>query len=78
MPLRSRNRRETNSARRLTPKQPRAVLAGAAASVTLVLFAAWMPVERRVSHLEDSVRTKQADLLWLRSVAPRPADNCCS
>ena len=55
----------------LSRREQYAVLAGAAASVTLVVFAAWMPVERRVSHLEDSVRTKQADLLWLRSVAPQ-------
>ena len=54
----------------LAQREQYAVLAGAAASVALLLFAAWMPVERRGSHLEDSVRTKQADLAWLQSVAP--------
>ncbi len=55
----------------LAQREQYAVLAGAAASVALVLFAAWIPVERRVSHLQDSVRTKQADLAWLQSVAPQ-------
>jgi type II secretory pathway component PulM len=55
----------------LAQREQYAVLAGAAASVALLLFAAWMPVERRVSHLEDNVRTKQADLAWLQTVAPQ-------
>jgi type II secretory pathway component PulM len=55
----------------LAQREQYAVLAGAAASVALLLFAAWIPVERRVSHLQDSVRTKQADLAWLQSVAPQ-------
>jgi type II secretory pathway component PulM len=55
----------------LAQREQYAVLAGAGASVALLLFAIWMPVERRVSHLEDSVRTKQADLVWLQSVAPQ-------
>jgi type II secretory pathway component PulM len=53
------------------PREQLALLAGTAASVALLLFAAWMPVERKVSHLEDSVRTKQADLAWLHTVAPQ-------
>jgi type II secretory pathway component PulM len=55
----------------LAQREKYAVLAGAAASVALLLFVAWMPVERRVSHLQDSVRGKQADLAWLQSVAPQ-------
>ena len=57
--------------RGLAQREQYAVLAGAGASVALILFAAWLPVERRVSRLEDSVRTKQADLAWLQSVAPQ-------
>jgi general secretion pathway protein M len=57
--------------RGLAQREQYAVLGGAAASVALLLFAAWMPLERRVSHLEDSVHTKQADLAWLQSVAPQ-------
>lgn len=57
--------------RGLAQREQYAVLGGAAACVALLLFAVWIPLERRVSRLEDSVRTKQADLLWLRSVAPQ-------
>ncbi len=57
--------------RGLAQREQYAVLAGAGVSVAVILFAAWMPIERRVSHLEDSVRTKQADLAWLQSVAPQ-------
>jgi type II secretory pathway component PulM len=55
----------------LAPRERYAVIAGAAACLVILLLAVWLPVERRVSHLEDSVRTKQADLAWLRSVAPQ-------
>ena len=47
------------------------VLGGGVVCVIVLLFALWFPVERRVSHLQDSVRTKQADLAWLQSVAPQ-------
>jgi type II secretory pathway component PulM len=57
--------------RGLAQREQYAVLAGAAAAAVLLLFALWLPVERRVSHLEDSVRSKQADLAWLQSVAPQ-------
>lgn len=57
--------------RGLAQREQYMVLAGTAAAVALLLFAAWLPVERRVSRLEDSVRTKQADLAWLQSVAPQ-------
>jgi general secretion pathway protein M len=55
----------------LAPRERYAVIAGGALCVLILLLAAWLPVERRVSHLEDSVRTKQADLAWLQSVAPQ-------
>ncbi len=57
--------------RALEQREQYAVLGGAAAAVVVVLFALWLPVERRVSRLEDSVRSKQADLAWLQSVAPQ-------
>lgn len=59
--------------RGLAEREQHAVLAGGGACVLIVLLAVWLPVERRVSHLEDSVRTKQADLAWLQSVAPQLA-----
>ena len=57
--------------RGLAQREQYAVLAGGAAAVALLVFVAWLPVERRVSRLEDSVRTKQADLAWLQSVGPQ-------
>jgi type II secretory pathway component PulM len=55
----------------LAQREQHAVLGGAVVCAALLLFAVWIPIERRVSHLEDSVRTKQADLAWLQSVAPQ-------
>ena len=57
--------------RGLAQREQYAVIAGAAACLAVLLLAAWIPVERRVSHLEQSVRTKQADLAWLQSVGPQ-------
>ena len=57
--------------RGLAQREQYAVMAGGATCVALLLLAAWMPVERHVSRLEHSVRTKQADLAWLQSVAPQ-------
>ena len=55
----------------LAQRERYAVLAGGGACLALLLLAVWLPVERRVSHLEESVRTKQADLAWLQTVAPQ-------
>ncbi len=54
----------------LAQREQRAVLAGAALGLLLLLLAAWLPVERRVARLEARVQTKQADLAWLQSAAP--------
>jgi len=55
----------------LAQREKYMVLGGAVVCVLVVLVAAWLPVERRVSHLKESVTTKQADLAWLRSVGPQ-------
>lgn len=55
----------------LAQREQRAVLAGGALTLLLLLLAAWLPVERRVASLEKRVQTKQADLAWLQSVAPQ-------
>ena len=55
----------------LAQREQRAVLAGLGACIALLLLAALMPVEHRVASLAQRVQTKQADLLWLRSVAPQ-------
>jgi general secretion pathway protein M len=59
--------------RNLAQREQRMVLAGAGACVLLLVLAIWLPVERRVSTLEHRVQTKQADLAWLRAVAPQLA-----
>lgn len=59
--------------RGLGQREQRAVIAGAGACLLLLLLAVWLPVERHVSNLEHRVQTKQADLAWLRSVAPQLA-----
>jgi type II secretory pathway component PulM len=57
--------------RSLAQREQRAVLLGAAAAVLVLLLGVWLPVERRVSHLEAQVQTRQADLAWLQTVAPQ-------
>jgi general secretion pathway protein M len=60
--------------RNLARREQLMVLAGAGACALLLLFAAWLPVERRASALEQRVHQKQSDLAWLRSMAPQLAD----
>jgi len=55
----------------LAQREQRAVIAGAVACIAVLLLAAWLPLERRVSALEKRVQGKQADLAWLQSVAPQ-------
>ncbi len=55
----------------LAQREQRAVLGGAVVGLLLLLLAAWLPVERRVARLEQRVQSKQADLIWLQSVAPQ-------
>ena len=55
----------------LAQREQRAVLLGASAAVLVLLLAAWLPVEQHVSRLEVQVRTRQADLAWLQTVAPQ-------
>jgi type II secretory pathway component PulM len=55
----------------LAQREQRFVLAGAGACLVLLALAAWLPFERSVARLELGVQSKQADLVWLRSVAPQ-------
>jgi general secretion pathway protein M len=59
--------------RSLAAREQRMVAFGGAAAVLLLLLGAWLPVERRVSRLEQQVQTRQADLAWLQSIAPQLA-----
>jgi type II secretory pathway component PulM len=55
----------------LARREQRFVLAGAAACLVLLLMATWLPFEHRLTQLQQRVQTKQADLVWLQSVAPQ-------
>jgi general secretion pathway protein M len=57
--------------RSLAAREQRMVALGGAAAMLILLIAAWLPVERRVTRLEQQVQTRQADLAWLRSIAPQ-------
>ncbi len=57
--------------RSLAAREQRMVALGGAAAALLLLLGAWLPVERRVSRLEQQVQTRQADLAWLQSIAPQ-------
>lgn len=56
---------------KLAPREQRLVLIGGAAAACLLLLGVLMPLETRVSALQQRVANKQADLAWIRSVAPR-------
>ena len=57
----------------LSERERRMVLAALAAAIVVLLVAVLLPFERRVSSLAAQVATKQADLEWLKSVAPQLA-----
>jgi type II secretory pathway component PulM len=59
--------------RSLAARERRMVVIGGAAALLVLLFGAWLPVERRVARLELQVQTRQADLAWLQSIAPQLA-----
>jgi type II secretory pathway component PulM len=59
--------------RSLAVREQRMVAIGGAAALLVLLFGAWLPVERRVARLEQQVQTRQADLAWLQSIAPQLA-----
>jgi type II secretory pathway component PulM len=55
----------------ITPREQRLVLIGIAAAAGLLLLGILLPFDRHVARLEQRVQTRQADLAWLQSVAPR-------
>jgi type II secretory pathway component PulM len=54
----------------LAKREQRFVLGGAVAVVILLLLAVGLPLQRQVSDLQQRIVRKQADLLWMQSVAP--------
>ncbi len=58
---------------RLSAREQRIALAGAAAAAILLLLAILLPLQRHVGELEQRVERKRGDLVWLRSMAPQLA-----
>jgi type II secretory pathway component PulM len=56
---------------RLSPRERRLVVAGAAIALLLLVLAVLMPMQRRLTALDQRVARKQDDLTWLRSMAPQ-------
>ncbi len=54
----------------LAKREQRFVLGGAVAVAVLLLLAVGLPLQRQVSGLQQRIVRKQADLLWMQSVAP--------
>ena len=57
----------------LSARDRRTLLVGAAIALILLLLAVILPLDHSVSRLHDEVTHKQADLVWMRSVAPEIA-----
>ena len=55
---------------RLATREQRVVLIGAVLAAILVLLAILTPLHRTATALQKRIATKQADLAWMRSVAP--------
>jgi general secretion pathway protein M len=58
----------------LAPRERRMVMFGAVGVVILLLIAVVLPLESSVSRAQQRIGRKQADLLWMQSVAPELAN----
>jgi general secretion pathway protein M len=58
---------------RLEPRDRRILLFGAIAAVLLIIVATVLPLQRRVTAVEQRVERKRDDLQWLRSMTPQLA-----
>jgi general secretion pathway protein M len=54
----------------LSQRERRLVLGGAAAAVVLIIFGLLVPLDRSVSHAQQRLAKKKADLVWMQGVAP--------
>jgi type II secretory pathway component PulM len=57
----------------LNERERRMVIGGGIAAAVLLLIAVILPLDRNVSRTHDRVSKKQADLVWMRLVAPELA-----
>lgn len=57
----------------LSERELRMVQIGAVVAVLLLVFGVIVPLDTGVSHAQKRIGKKQADLVWMRSVAPEVA-----
>jgi general secretion pathway protein M len=57
----------------MSERELRMVKIGAVLAVALLIFGVIVPLDRSVSHAHARVGKKQADLVWMRGVAPELA-----
>jgi general secretion pathway protein M len=57
----------------LSERERRMVVFGAAAATVILIIAVLLPLDRSVSRTHQRLESKQADLAWMRSVAPELA-----
>src|SRR5205807_7405973 len=57
----------------MTERERRMVMAGGALAAALLIFGIIVPLDRSVAHVHERVGRKQADLVWMRGVAPELA-----
>jgi len=57
----------------LSERERRMILFGGLAAVVLLIFAVIFPLESSVTKAHARIETKQADLVWMKGVAPRVA-----
>jgi type II secretory pathway component PulM len=58
----------------LSEREKRTLLIGAIAAVALLIFGILIPLDRSVSHAQQRLARKQADLAWMQGVAPELAN----
>lgn len=61
------------SLRSLSQRERRTLLIGGMIAMALFFFAVVLPLDRSVTRLSHSVASRQAELAWMRSVAPELA-----
>jgi general secretion pathway protein M len=54
----------------MTQREQRLLLLGAAAAVLIIIFGVVMPLHSSVTKARARIAQKQADLVWMRGVAP--------
>jgi type II secretory pathway component PulM len=54
----------------MSERERRMVLIGGVAAIALLIFGILIPLDRSVSHAQQRLAKKQADLAWMQGVAP--------